>query len=397
MNRFVDRPVQIKLDIANGQAVWSAGTPEDLEDGNGKPEVANLMIEAQLNELLNQPFERALQMCPALQKHIEAQEDAWHVKEEFREAWGVDGPPDLRDALRAVLDPKVAAHNKAAAAAIIDEHQSLLDEPAPEGSTIKLHELLVPNSTVHNEALMDCSNANESSLEEQTPEKGDMHAHGSDRQFDRVIGTIHKMHQHLTGPEMNTFEWGGKASAKEDTMVDLGAVLNLTLGRNGAEGALEARSIDDLLSKPFDEVLESTPLLKQYIADQPDAKLIEQEFRENWNPDCQALRSVLELVLGKVDDAEVDVWIEADANVLQMEIDKNAMLRGEKSRRLPAQGPQKMMRSSIDCLEHLVSSMDMIENQLEQLFDRKDHGRDTDDDEDEVHIHTVSYPLRSRL
>jgi hypothetical protein len=402
MNKSADPPVQFKLQVANGLAVWSAGTPADLDDIEGKIEVENLMVEGQLNELLNQPFERALQLCPALQQHIESQEDASGVKEEFRQAWGLDGPADLRDALRAILDPAVAAQNRAAAQAMMDEHQSLLEEESTSPG-IELHEVLVPNSNLHEEVPLEC----DSNSDEQHATEGDFRPPAF-LELQRVIGTIHKMSEHLTGPEMNTIESGGEHSAKEAGTVHLDSVLNLTLGTD-VEGDSKTSSIDDLLCKPFDEVLASTPLLKQYIADQPDAELLEQEFREHWGPDCEALRGVLEIVMANSQDPENDAWTEGDRDAFQMEMDKNTLFRGDSSSR-PKASSQSMackgqnspkpssLSNSIHSLERLVSSMDLIENQLEELFDRKDHAKDSNDDEDKVQVAVlVASPPRSRL
>lgn len=347
--------VQLKLHVANGHAVWIAATPHDVEDCEDTPEVESLVLEAKVNELLNLPFERALHMCPALQNHIEIQEDAMDVKEEFRQAWGPDGPSDLRDALRAILDPNVAAQNKAEAEAIMQEHQSLLGENTPKGGSIDLGQVL-------DEPALTQRGIN--ARVQQSPE------------LQRVVGTISKMQDHLLGPEMNTFEWGGKPPREQDAMVDLSSLLNLNM-TEGANGPQPKLLVDDLLRTPFDEALEMCPMLQKYITEHPDADMIEQEFREHWGPDCQALRVTLEVVLGQVPNSEIDdfnkdvFFDDKETSILQMESDKNAFLRGERSPMSSLDGLQ-MMLSSLDCLENLVGKNDTVENQEDLRVHKSD-------------------------
>merc|ERR1719428_1682147 len=107
---------------------------DDPEDAESRVDV-NPLVVTKLDELLKQPFDKALQMCPELQKHIATQEDPKDVEREFRQAWAPDGSRELRDVLYQVLDPKAAAHNAAAAEAILKGQRSLLDEPMPAGGS----------------------------------------------------------------------------------------------------------------------------------------------------------------------------------------------------------------------------------------------------------------------
>lgn len=297
MSRFLTPPHRLRLNVANGLAAWSTNIGksdelDDLEDNEDKTEVENLMLEAKLNELLEQPFHKALQICPELQEHITRQEDAHNVIEEFTQAWGPGGPPDLRDVLRQVLDPRLAALNISAAEAFIEGHQSLLNEPTP------------------------------------TSRRADIQISGDEVQ--RVVGIIDKMKGSLLGPEMNTFEWGGSHSGGKEAKLSLSSVLNLNLGEGASEPQLRS-SIDDLLHKPFDEALEVTPALQKYIADQPNAESIHQEFREHWGPDCQALRGVIEVVLEEDVHPETAAAIKMATDAMKLEMEKNALLQGTRT------------------------------------------------------------------
>lgn len=274
--------MRIQLHVANGLPVWSVGRSDDVPDAGGNVQIENLLVEAKMNELLARPFEKALQMCPELQQHIAAQENAKDVKEEFRQAWGPDGSLHLRDVLRQLLGVSTQSAGS-------PEDRMLLDEP----------------NGMPADRVIDAST--------RAPE------------VQRVARIVKMMKEHFSSPEMNFFAWQTRPDEGQ-AKVSLDKVLNLSWAE-GADGSKPKDNIDDLLRTPFDEALKNCAALQQYIAAQPDAKSTEQEFREAWGTNCEPLRGVVEALL----DPEIAAANKKAADALRMEMEKNAFLRGDRS------------------------------------------------------------------
>lgn len=93
---------------------------------------------ASVDELLARPFDEALGECEALRRHIEEQEDAAEVREEFRQHWHPGAPSELRQVLEEVLDPAAAAAAARAHAAFVHRVAPMLDGATGPDSILQL-------------------------------------------------------------------------------------------------------------------------------------------------------------------------------------------------------------------------------------------------------------------
>merc|ERR1712039_245233 len=79
------------------------GSVEDDEESQGPDLVAAV------DELLNQPFDTALQNNEHLRRYINEHENSKELEDEFRESWHPEAPAELRTVLEEILDPRRAA------------------------------------------------------------------------------------------------------------------------------------------------------------------------------------------------------------------------------------------------------------------------------------------------
>jgi len=241
------------------RSAWHPGAQSDLrqvvkelveldELRGSRPGIADPEdLSCKVDSLLQQPFDKALTMLPALRDYVEGQEDAAAVMEEFRAAWHPEASAELRQVLEEIIDPAAAA----ASAAATEEFMKNPTAALPIGGI---------GSSVYDDM-----------LDSDSDPRGLQFDAGAEERFSDSDST-----RQLRGMPSDI-----AAEEEEDQhRADLDA------------------AVDGLLRRRFDEVLRDFPALREHITLQDDAKDVELEFRQSWSPEApEALRLVLEELL----------------------------------------------------------------------------------------------------
>lgn len=261
-----------------------------------------------VDALLQRPFDEVLRQLPALQRHLEAQEDVREVEEEFRAAWHLEAPPELRQLLEELLDPAAAVDEPASSMLDTDDLngrvEALLERPFDEALR------LLPALRQHLDAQEDAADVEEEFRAAWHPEAPAELRQVLEELIDpaAAAASAEATEAFLRNPAA-AFPSGppGNDEGEEFPSFDEEFGEAMKGMRSGDtpeddgedENQPDLRSaVDELLQKSFDEALLALPALKEHIASQEDARDVEDEFRESWHPEApEALRQVLEELL----------------------------------------------------------------------------------------------------
>eukprot|EP00405_Crypthecodinium_cohnii_P015293 CAMPEP_0206454218 /NCGR_PEP_ID=MMETSP0324_2-20121206/21006_1 /ASSEMBLY_ACC=CAM_ASM_000836 /TAXON_ID=2866 /ORGANISM="Crypthecodinium cohnii, Strain Seligo" /LENGTH=308 /DNA_ID=CAMNT_0053924649 /DNA_START=75 /DNA_END=1001 /DNA_ORIENTATION=+ len=241
-------------------------------------------IQAEIEALLNLPFEDALQKCPAIKKYIDEHEDSAELLVEFRDAWSPSAPVELRQVLEELLDPDVAQARKESTEAFLkDPVGAIATMPTPPGAI-----------------------GFESGLDEGPPLGMPQSSSSSGRPGrpadweieDEDVPPGSRADPATRAAALLGDEELARARRKQKGMEDME---DTGLDDDPeAEEAAEATfaKIEELLAVPFEEALKQCPELEQFLTEQEDPDEVRGEFADHWSPEApEQLRRVLEELL----------------------------------------------------------------------------------------------------
>lgn len=272
---------------------WGPGAPQDLREALGKvledEEVEHLHAmgvwallqstqapaetvqasstlaidtEMLIDVLLTLPFEKALEGCMSLRQHIDRQEDAVDVEQEFQVSWGSDAPEMLRD----VLGELLAEEDDFESLALWAILQSTA-APSPVQEDLQLASELARK--------MNSSEDEEADTSMPGLECGPL-----------VVQRAVALKSFLSTPEHATIEMGGWLP--------------------GETAGPQSQSVDDLLQLPFHTALHLSSALREFFEsfdDEAVASSMKAEFTRNWGIDAPSeLRDFLSTIIACSDE-----------------------------------------------------------------------------------------------